>query len=104
VKGIAILTAKRNPQAPDMPTMTESGVPGFEIDSWIGIFAPARTPPAVIARLQREIAAAGPDMKPALEKVGGELMEVDPTQLERIIRTDYDRWIKTIKDAGITLD
>ena len=104
VKGIAILTAARNPQAPEVPTMTESGVPGFEIDSWIGIFAPARTPSAVIARLQREIAAAGPEMKPALTKIGGELMEIEPAQLERFIRTDYDRWIKIIKDAGITLD
>ena len=103
-KGIAILTAKRNPQAPNLPTMTELGVPGFEIDSWIGIFAPARTPPAVIARLQREITAAGPEMKPALEKLGGELMEIEPARLERFIRTDYDRWIKIIKDAGITLD
>ena len=104
VKGIAILTAARNPQAPEVPTMTESGVPGFEIDSWIGIFAPARTPSAVIARLQREIAAAGPEMKPALTKIGGELMEIEPARLERFIRTDYDRWIKIIKDAGITLD
>jgi len=103
-KGIAILTAKRNPQAPDLPTMTESGVPGFEIDSWIGIFAPARTPPAVIARLQGEIAAAGSEMKPALAKVGGELMEIAPERLAGFIKADYDKWIKIIKDAGITLD
>ena len=53
-----ILTAKRHPDMPNVPTMTESGVPDLEIDSWIGIFAPAKTPPAVIARLQKEIAAA----------------------------------------------
>src|SRR6185436_18861775 len=94
VKGLAILTAARNAQAPEVPTMTESGVPGFEIDSWIGIFAPARTPPAVIARLQREITAAGPEMKPALEKLGGELMEVDSGNLDRFVKEDYDRWIK----------
>ena len=104
VKGIAILTAARNPQAPDVPTMTEMGVPGFEIDSWIGIFAPARTPPAVIARLQKEIAAAGPEIKPALAKIGGELMEVEPGRLDGFIRADYDRWIKIIKGASITLD
>ena len=57
-KGIAILTAKRHPDMPNVPTMTESGVPDLEIDSWIGIFAPAKTPPAVIALLQKEIAAA----------------------------------------------
>jgi tripartite-type tricarboxylate transporter receptor subunit TctC len=103
-KGIAILTAKRNPQAPDLPTMTEMGVPGFEIDSWIGIFAPAKTPPAVIARLQKEIAAAGPELKPALANIGGELMQITPDRLAGFIRADYDKWIKIIKDAGITLD
>jgi tripartite-type tricarboxylate transporter receptor subunit TctC len=103
-KGIATLTAKRNPQAPNLPTMTESGVPGFEIDSWIGIFAPARTPPAVIARLQGEITAAGPAMKPMLAKAGGELMEIAPDRLVGFIKADYDKWIKIIKDAKITLD
>ena len=53
VRGLAVLARKRNPQMPDVPTMTESGVPGLEIDSWIGLFAPARTPPAVSARLQQ---------------------------------------------------
>jgi tripartite-type tricarboxylate transporter receptor subunit TctC len=104
VKGIATLTAARNPQAPDVPTMTESGVPGFEIDSWIGIFAPAKTPRAVIARLQREIAAASPEIRPALVKIGGELMHVEPIHLDRVIRADYSRWIKIIKEAGITLE
>jgi tripartite-type tricarboxylate transporter receptor subunit TctC len=103
-KGIAILTAKRNPQAPELPTMTELGVPGFEIDSWIGIFTPAKTPPAVIARLQTEIAAAGPEMKAALANAGGELMEIAPDRLAGFIKADYDKWIKIIKDAGITLD
>ena len=103
-KGIAILTAKRHPEAPQVPTMTESGVSGLEIDSWIGIFAPAKTPPAVIALLQKEIAAAGPEMKPRLANVGGELMEVPPDKLDGVIRADYDKWLKIIKDSGITLD
>jgi tripartite-type tricarboxylate transporter receptor subunit TctC len=103
-KGIGILTARRSPQAPDMPTMTESGVPGLEIDSWIGLFAPAKTPPAVIARLQKAIAAALPELKPRFDTAGGEPMEIPPDQLKGIVKADYDRWIKTIKDAGITLD
>jgi tripartite-type tricarboxylate transporter receptor subunit TctC len=103
-KGIAILAAKRHPDAPDVPTMTESGVPGLEIDSWIGIFAPAQTPPAVIALLQKHIAEAGPEMKPKLANVGGELMEVPPEKLGAVVRADTDKWLKIIKDAGITLD
>src|SRR5262249_3772900 len=64
VKGIAILAPRRNPQIPDVPTMTESGVPGLEIESWIGLFAPAGTPPAAVARLQQEILPAPPEPKP----------------------------------------
>jgi len=103
-KGIAILTAKRLADMPDVPTMTESGVSGLEIDSWIGIFAPAKTPPAVIALLQKHIAAAGPEMKPRLASVGGELMEVPPEKLAAVVKADTDKWLKIIKDAGISLD
>jgi tripartite-type tricarboxylate transporter receptor subunit TctC len=103
-KGIAILTAKRSAQMPDVPTMTESGVPGLEIDSWIGLFAPAKTPPAAIARLQQAIAQAAPELKPRFEASGGELMEVAPDKLDAFVRAEYDKWIKVIRDAGISLD
>jgi tripartite-type tricarboxylate transporter receptor subunit TctC len=103
-KGIAILTSKRLADMPNVPTMTESGVPGLEIDSWIGIFAPAKTPPAVIALLQKHIAEAGPEMKPRLAAIGGELMEVPPARLGAVVKADYDKWLKIIKDASITLD
>jgi tripartite-type tricarboxylate transporter receptor subunit TctC len=103
-KGVAILTSKRHPDMPDVPTMTEAGVPGMEIDSWIGIFAPAKTPPAVIAALQKHIAEAGPEMKPRLAAAGGELMDVPPAKLQSVVKADYDRWIKIIRDAKITLD
>ena len=104
VKGIGILTAKRNTEAPDVPTMTESGVPGLEIESWIGLFAPAKTPPAIITRLQAAIAQSLPELKQRFETVGGELMEVAPDQLNGIIKADYDRWITIIREAGIRLD
>ena len=103
-KGVAILTEKRLAEMPDVPTMTEFGVPGLEIDSWIGIFAPAKTPPAVIALLRKHIAEAGPEMKPRLANVGGELMELPPDKLNAAVKADYDKWFKIIKDAGITLD
>jgi tripartite-type tricarboxylate transporter receptor subunit TctC len=104
VKGVAVLAPKRNPQIPDVPTMTEAGIPGLEIDSWIGIFAPAKTPPAVIARLQKEIAAALPELKPRFEQSGGELMDVPAEKLKHFIADEYDRWIKIIREAGIQLD
>jgi tripartite-type tricarboxylate transporter receptor subunit TctC len=103
-KGIAVLTAKRNPALPDVPTMTESGVPGLEIDSWIGLFAPANTPPAVIARLQQEIAQTYPELKPRFESSGGELMQMPPDRLKDFVRAEHDKWIKIIQEAGISLD
>jgi tripartite-type tricarboxylate transporter receptor subunit TctC len=94
----------RNTEAPDVPTMTESGVPGLEIESWIGLFAPAKTPPAIITRLQAAIAQSLPELKQRFETVGGELMEVAPDQLNGIIKADYDRWITIIREAGIRLE
>jgi tripartite-type tricarboxylate transporter receptor subunit TctC len=104
VKGIGTLTAKRNPQMPDVPTMTESGVPNLEIDSWIGLFAPSKTPAEVIARLQQEIAQSLPELKPRFEMNGGELMQISPAQLKSFIKSDYDKWLKIIQTAGIRLD
>ena len=104
VKGLGVLARTRHPQMPDVPTMTEAGVPGLEIDSWIGLFAPARTPGTVVARLQQEIAQALPELKPRFETSGGELMEIPPDKLNGFVRTEYDRWLKVIRDAGISLD
>jgi tripartite-type tricarboxylate transporter receptor subunit TctC len=104
VNGIAILAARRSPHAPDLPTMTEAGVLGLEIDGWVGLFAPAKTPPNAIARLQREIANAMPELKPRFEAAGGEPMEVPPERLQSYLQADYDKWIKIIRDADIRLE
>jgi tripartite-type tricarboxylate transporter receptor subunit TctC len=104
VKGLGVLASKRHPQIPDVPTMTEAGVPGLEIDSWIGLFAPAKTPGAVIARLQQEIAQALPELKARFETAGGEPMEIPPDKLNAFVRSEHERWLKVIRDAGISLD
>jgi tripartite-type tricarboxylate transporter receptor subunit TctC len=104
VNGIAILAAKRSPLAPDLPTMTEAGVPGLEIDGWVGLFAPAKTPPAVISRLQLEIANAMEELKPRFEAAGGEPMVVPPDRLKSYLQADYDKWIKIIREADIRLE
>jgi tripartite-type tricarboxylate transporter receptor subunit TctC len=67
-KGIAVLSSKRSPLAPDVPTMSEAGVPGLDVDSWLGIFAPAKTPPDVIAKLRRDIRASLPELKERLRR------------------------------------
>jgi tripartite-type tricarboxylate transporter receptor subunit TctC len=84
--------------------MTEAGVPNLEIDSWIGLFAPAKTPPAVIARLQQAIAEALPELKPRFEQNGGEVIDLPPDKLKPFLAAEYDKWIKIIREAGIRLD
>ncbi|MFL6935721.1 MAG: Bug family tripartite tricarboxylate transporter substrate binding protein [Xanthobacteraceae bacterium] len=104
VKGIAVLAPQRNPQMPEVPTMTEAGVPGLEIESWIGLFAPAGTPRATITRLQQEIAQALPELKPRFAASGGESMDLPPEKVDAFVKSEYDRWIKLVRETGITLD
>jgi tripartite-type tricarboxylate transporter receptor subunit TctC len=103
-RGIAVLSSKRSPLAPDVPTLSEAGVPGLDVDSWLGIFAPAKTPPEAIARLRREIRAALPDLKERFEKSGGEVWDMPDDRLDAFIAAEYQNWTKLIREAGIKLD
>jgi len=104
VRAIAIAGPRRNPQTPEVPTMAEAGVKGFDIDSWMGIFAPAKTPPEVVAKLRSEIRAILPSLKEPYEKVGGNLLDIPDAQAAPFIQREYDMWTKVIKDTGIKLD
>src|SRR5712672_4527454 len=103
-RGIAVLSSRRSPLAPEVPTMSEAGVPGLDVDSWLGIFAPAKTPPEAIARLRREIRAALPDLKERFEKSGGEAWDLPDDKLDGFVASEYESWTKLIRDAGIKLD
>ncbi len=103
-RGIAVLSSKRSPLAPDVPTMSEAGVPGLDVDSWLGIFAPAKTPPEVLAKLRREIRAALPDLKERFEKSGGEIWDVPDDKLNAFVASEHETWTKLIREAGIKLD
>jgi tripartite-type tricarboxylate transporter receptor subunit TctC len=103
-KGIAVLSSKRSPLAPDVPTMSEVGVSGLDVDSWLGIFAPAKTPPDVIAKLRRDIRASLPELKERFEKSGGEVWDLPDDKLDAFIASEYDTWTKLIREAGIKLD
>jgi tripartite-type tricarboxylate transporter receptor subunit TctC len=103
-RGIAVLSSKRSALAPDMPTMSETGVPGLDVDSWLGIFAPAKTPPEVIAKLRRDIRAALPDLKERFEKSGGEAWDLPDDTLDAFVASEYENWTKLIRETGIKLD
>src|SRR6185436_14686717 len=103
-RGIAVLSSKRSPLAPDVPTLSEAGVSGLDVDSWLGIFAPAKTPPEAIARLRREIRAALPELKERFEKSGGDAWDLPEEKLDGFVASEYEAWTKLIRDAGIKLD
>jgi tripartite-type tricarboxylate transporter receptor subunit TctC len=103
-RGIAVLSSKRSALAPDVPTLSEAGVPGIDVDSWLGIFAPAKTPPEVIAKLRGEIRAALPDLKERFEKSGGEVWDLPADKLDGFVAGEYESWTKLIREAGIKLD
>ena len=88
----------------DVPTMSEAGVPGLDVDSWLGIFAPAKTPPEVIAKLRRDIRAALPELKERFEKSGGEAWDMPDDKLDDFVASEYETWTKLIREAGIKLD
>jgi tripartite-type tricarboxylate transporter receptor subunit TctC len=104
VKGLAILADQRMSDAPNVPTMDESGVKGLNVDSWIGLFAPAGTPRPVVEKLQKEIAATAPELKSKFVAVGGDYLQVPPDKLNAFVKAEFDKWSKLIKDAGITLE
>jgi tripartite-type tricarboxylate transporter receptor subunit TctC len=103
-RGIAVLSSKRSPLAPDVPTMSEAGVPGLDVDSWLGIFAPAKTPPEAIAKLRAEIRAALPDLKERFEKSGGEAWDLADDKLDGFVASEYESWTRLIRETGIKLD
>jgi tripartite-type tricarboxylate transporter receptor subunit TctC len=106
LKALAVATAKRSSVLPDLPTLAESGLPGVEGDAWMGFIAPARTPPAILAKLQGEISQImrSGDMK---EKLHGQMMEpVGGTSAEfrATVQADLSRWQPVISKNNITLD
>src|SRR5258708_5006600 len=103
-RGIAVLASKRSPLAPDVPTMSEAGVAGLDVDSWLGIFAPAKTPPEIIAKLPAHIRAALPDLKERFEQSGGEAWDLPDDRLDAFVVSEYESWTKLIREAGIKLD
>jgi tripartite-type tricarboxylate transporter receptor subunit TctC len=103
VKGLAVTSAARSPALPDVPTVAESGFPGFEANGWLAIFVPNGTPPAVIAKLNAEIGKVmqSAEMKKQLLAQGVEARTSTPEQLGAMVKSETAKWGKIITDAGI---
>jgi tripartite-type tricarboxylate transporter receptor subunit TctC len=103
VRALAVTTARRSLVLPELPTIAESGLPGYETDNWYGVMVPAKTPKAVVARLNKEFVHAlnVPEVKDALLKNGLEARPGTPEEFGRYIHSEYAKWGKLIREAGI---
>jgi tripartite-type tricarboxylate transporter receptor subunit TctC len=105
LKALGVSGLKRSPGAPDIPTIAEQGLPGYEVNSWYGVFVPSRTPRPVVARLNKELmrVLALPDVKERLSRDGVEPGGSTPEQLNAVVQAEKKLWTKVIRDANIKL-
>jgi tripartite-type tricarboxylate transporter receptor subunit TctC len=105
LKGIAVTGKTRHPGLPQVPTTAEAGLPGFELEGWVALFAPTGTPAEVLSRLTAAVKAAveSPDGVSKAKAAGLEIRFLPPTALQEVVRTETAGWAKTIKSANITV-
>lgn len=105
-RALGVTSLGRSPAAPELPTLNESGLPGFEVLNWMGVIAPAKTPPELIARISGEIRAIlqAPDVRERLLKQGLEPAGTTPEAFDALIRSEIARWSAVVRQAGIKPD
>jgi len=106
VRGLAVTTARPFPAAPEYPTIADSGLPGFEISAWDGIFAPIGTPEPIIVKLNAAIrqALSDPQLREALLARGAQPVPTSPEEFARFITVSADKWGKLVREAGAKVD
>ena len=106
LKALAVTTAKRIPQLPDVPTLQEAGVPGYEASVWLALLAPAGTPRDIVTRLNTEIGKlmSSPETRKALYDAGVEVAHSTPEAMSEYMVQEMDRWGKVVKETGIKLE
>ena len=106
LRGLAVTTKERIAIMPEMPTIAESGVPGFDVSSWFGFFVPARTPPDIVAKINADTNAAlvHPTVKPRFEHLGAVPKGSTPAELAFFLKSEIDKWGPVIADARIKVE
>jgi tripartite-type tricarboxylate transporter receptor subunit TctC len=106
VRGIAVTSMKRSPAIPELPTMDESGVPGFEIVPWAGVIVPAGVPKAIVERINREVnkALTSAVLKEKMMALGYEFVGGTSEQFVQHVRKENAKWADVVKRAGVTID
>ncbi|MCX7158846.1 MAG: tripartite tricarboxylate transporter substrate-binding protein, partial [Proteobacteria bacterium] len=106
VRAIAVTTAQRSPAVPDLPTIAEAGVPGYEVYEWNAVFAPAGTPADAIAKTHSALARAlaAPEVKERITALGGEASGLPPAETAKWLQAQVEKWARVVKDANIRLE
>ena len=106
LRAFAVTTPKRAPSLPDVPTMAESGVPGFDVSTWFGVFAPAGTPAPIVARLNESFTTAlrTPEMRERLARMGAEPAPMSSEQFAQLVRSELAKYEKVVKFSGARVD
>jgi tripartite-type tricarboxylate transporter receptor subunit TctC len=106
LRALGVTSQKRARELPDVPTVAEAGVPGFDVTAWYGLFVPAKTPPAVIQKLHADTVAAlaDPPTRQRLEQLGVGVIGSTPEELRRFLAAEMDKWGVIIKEAGIRVE
>jgi tripartite-type tricarboxylate transporter receptor subunit TctC len=105
-RALAVAAPKRAPLFPDLPTAAEAGLPGYEVATWYAMWAPKNTPPEIVERMRKEVAAAlaAPAIKAAWEQNGSELPAMMGPEFGKFVSAEVARWSKVVQDAGIKLE
>ena len=106
VRALAVTSGRRNAGFPDIPTIAESGYPGFDVTPWFGIVARAGTPPAVIQKVNADVreTLAGKDVADKLASLGADALVTSPEEFAAIIRTDIAKWSEAVRASGARVD
>jgi tripartite-type tricarboxylate transporter receptor subunit TctC len=104
LRALATGGVKRNPVLPDVPTVAEAGVPGYEANNWWGVVAPAGTPPEIIDKLHKAVSAAldAPELQAQFAREGAEVVKMQPAEFGKYMETEMEKWKRVVKEAGIT--
>jgi len=106
LRGLAVTSAKRDPVAPELPTISEAGVPGYDVSSWHGLLVPAKTPPEIVRKMNVDTIAAlaEPAVKDKMQQAGYMVVGSSADELETLLRAEIDKWSAVIKTVGIKIN